>query len=583
MSAIDPAGAVPAPGVVVRLPRGILSRPMLALASSAVRRARPLVAAALLGFAPALAGGPGAPTTSALLAPSARTAPESVARLLGDLARWNRRGMQVDPERLDKCGILLLDLDRAWTPLHPEAEAIQVGLLDFLGRCNRVANDAAQLAGPPPAASFALITEPELRRRAREILRRRLPGSRRALTLGILMGREDGEPHPLDRRIAACEVLALDSAQEATLALLSTTRPAPPETRVPPELLNAAVASLAGRTVEGVHLRLIDLLAKSETRPTGLWKSGVERHFGSIALTPKEGRSVAAVAAHVRPALLAEDWRTASRGIGVGRCLPHSTVFPGLIESLRTWIERGEAGDTAVLRIQGELVAELERRSGRTYGAHPERWQTLLEAWRRGETPLVGEGQGPIRTTVGGFFGLRPTTDRVTFVLDCSGSMEARFGDETGHTRLEEAADQMAAFVGQLGPGARFNVVAFSDGAQRWRDRLAEVDEDSVRAATRFVLRAGPDGGTRLRAGVRLAMHVDAGGVIDLSELEADTVIVLCDGGTVEGPRWVEPFLRAVNDEARVVFHAVQLGTGGDGTLEALCNATGGDFLRVDG
>jgi len=557
---------------------------MLASASSAARRARPLLAGALLWLAPALAGASAVPPGSPATLPSAALpAPESTARLLGDLARWNRRGFEVDPERLDKCGLLLLDLDRAWTPRNPEGEAIQLGLLDFLGRCARVANDVAQLAGPPPAASFALITEPELRRRAREILRRRLPGSRRVLTLGVLMGRVDGDPHPLGRRIAACEVLALDSSQEATLALLSTTRPAPPEKRVPSDLLNAAVASLAGRAVEGVHLRLIDLLAQSEKGPTGLWKSGVELHFGSIELTAKEARSVDAVAGYVRPALLAEDWRTASRGIGVGRCLPHSTVFPGLIESLRTWIERGETGDAAVLRIQGELVSELERRSGRTYGAYPDRWQTLLEAWRRGETPLVGEGRGPVRTTVGGFFGLRPTTDRVTFVLDCSGSMETRFGDEAGHTRLEEAADQMAAFVAQLGPGARFNVVAFSDGAQRWRDQLAEVDEASVRAATRFVLRAGPNGGTRLRAGVRLAMHVDAGGVIDLSDLEADTVIVLCDGGTVEGPRWVEPFLRAVNDEARVVFHAVQLGTGGDGTLEALCDATGGDFLRVDG
>lgn len=525
----------------------------------------------------------GAPIPRATPALRARGAPESVDRLLGDLARWNRRGLEVDPERLDKCGILLLELDRAWTPRASEGEAIQLGLLDFLGRCIRVANDAAQLAGPPPEASFALITEPELRRRTREILRRRLPGSRRLLTLGVLMGREDGGPHPLDRRIAACEVLALDSAQEATLALLSTTRPAPPEPRVPSELLNAAVASLAGRTVEGVHLRLIDLLAKSEKQPTGLWKSGVEQHFGSIELTTKEGRSVSAVAAYVRPALLAAEWRTASRGIAVGRCLPHSTVLPGLIESLRAWIERGEAGDEAVLRIQGELVAELERRSGRTYGAHPDRWQTLLEAWRRGETPLVGEGSGPVRTTVGGFFGLRPTTDRVTFVLDSSGSMEARFGDEAGHTRLEEAADQMAAFMAQLGPGARFNVVAFSDGAQRWRDQLSKADEASVRAATRFILRSGPNGGTRLRAGVRLAMHVDTGGVIDLAALEADTIIVLCDGGTVEGPQWVEPFLRAVNDDARVVFHAVQLGAGGDGTLEALCAATGGDFLRVDG
>ena len=31
------------------------------------------------------------------------------------------------------------------------------------------------------------------------------------------------------------------------------------------------------------------------------------------------------------------------------------------------------------------------------------------------------------------------------------------------------------------------------------------------------------------------------------------------------------------------MFHCVQIGTGGDGTLEKLASGTGGDFVRVDG
>ncbi len=59
-------------------------------------------------------------------------------------------------------------------------------------------------------------------------------------------------------------------------------------------------------------------------------------------------------------------------------------------------------------------------------------------------------------------------------------------------------------------------------------------------------------------------------------------MIVLCDGETAEGPSWVGPFLRRVNDDARIVFHSVQLGQGGDGTLELLASQTGGDFQRVE-
>jgi hypothetical protein len=67
----------------------------------------------------------------------------------------------------------------------------------------------------------------------------------------------------------------------------------------------------------------------------------------------------------------------------------------------------------------------------------------------------------------------------------------------------------------------------------------------------------------------------------DPAVLEADTIIVLCDGETVEGETWVAPFIRSANDKARVRFHAVQLGGRSDGALEALCSQTDGDYIEV--
>jgi hypothetical protein len=78
-------------------------------------------------------------------------------------------------------------------------------------------------------------------------------------------------------------------------------------------------------------------------------------------------------------------------------------------------------------------------------------------------------------------------------------------------------------------------------------------------------------------------MEVDSRGRLNLAALEADTVIVLCDGATSEGAGWVRPLLRRVNDQARLVFHTVQLGESGDGTLQLLAEETGGEFVRVDG
>jgi len=509
--------------------------------------------------------------------------PDELTGQLAELARWTNRGPSHDPEALGECSRLLGALDRGWGPHDPRGEEIRWALLDFLGRCLRVA-DAVALQPRPERSASALITggEEDLRRRATAILRRRLPEGRRALTLGVLMGRVEGEPHPLERRLAACEVLREDTSGETTLALLSCTRPAPPAEEVPRALLDAAVAALAGRDDPGVHQRLVALLRAAEAGELRIWMEGALDHFGRVELAA-DRRAVAEVQAYVHGALADESWRRASRGVAVARCLPHEQAFPELIEALALWIERGSAGERQVMRVQGEVLAELERRSGRRLGARPERWRSLWGAHQRGEARLRGEGRVPDEMTTSGFFGLRPWTDRVCFVLDRSGSMSTDFGGQRGHQRLEEAADQMARLLVQLGPRTRFDVVVFSDGARTWRGKLQDASEDAVREAANWVRRVGAQGGTRLRSGVLAAMHVDRAGQPDLARLEADTIIVLCDGETAEGAAWVEPFLRDANDEARIVFHAVQIGGGSDGTLERLCAGTGGEFLRVDG
>ena len=85
-----------------------------------------------------------------------------------------------------------------------------------------------------------------------------------------------------------------------------------------------------------------------------------------------------------------------------------------------------------------------------------------------------------------------------------------------------------------------------------------------------------------MRHGVQRAMEVRPDGTVNLEALEADTLIVLCDGRTSDGSRWVLPFLRRENPLAQAVIHSVQIGDGGDGTLELLARTTGGDFVRVE-
>lgn len=565
-----PPARSPSVSVAFTIPGGILPPPMSALL--------------LLALLASTLGGP-ASAAAANKALTSRAEPaDSVTPRLAELERWSQRGVETNSQKLSRAVELLGDLDRAWVFGQDRSEEIQLGLLDFLGRCIRIEGQVVRTNTPfEPGIALNGNGEDDLRRRAREILRRRLPESRRSLTLGVLMGKVDGEPHPLDRRLAACEVLEEDRHPETSLALLSCTRPVSPDEPSPGPLLDAAIAGLAGRDDPGVHLRLLELLRQAEEGRVALWKGGIEDHFEGIELRRDDKRSLDAVTTFVSESMVHENWRRASRGVGVAHCLPHSRAFPQLIASLAVWVERQEEEGRAVRRVQGEILAELQRRSGRTLGARPERWKALWEGYKRGEVQLSGEGQPLDRMTVGGFFGLRPETDRVTFVLDRSGSMAANFGDRKSHSRLEEAAEQMSELLRQLGERTYFNVVVFSDDARAWRTSIQRADAKNIKSASNWVRTNGARGGTHLQAGVFEAMQVDSKGRVDLDKLETDTIVVLCDGQTAEGPNWVHEFLRRVNDDARVVFYAVQLGLGGDGALEALCEASGGEYQLVEG
>jgi hypothetical protein len=139
------------------------------------------------------------------------------------------------------------------------------------------------------------------------------------------------------------------------------------------------------------------------------------------------------------------------------------------------------------------------------------------------------------------------------------------------------------AFATRLGPEARFGVTLFHSGAERWRGGLVPADEAGVKAARRWLESEHPDGGTQLFAGLARALDLGPGGRLDPARVEADTVVVLCDGDTAEGPGGVLPWLARSNGDAELVFHCVQIGGLGDGTLELLAKGTGGSFVRVDG
>ena len=342
------------------------------------------------------------------------------------------------------------------------------------------------------------------------------------------------------------------------------------------ELAEAAAEALAGWNDPLVHLLFLERLEDGRGT-TRLSSDHFERTRAS--LPPEVLDRLESLVARL---YLGEDWRGAARARSIGRALPTVRAAPILIEALTLWTRREESG-TSSRRIRHELVLELQRRSARSIGADPSRWSEWWQAVREGRVSLpealVAEGAQPSSAT---FFGLRAESDRVLFVLDRSGSMRQGFGTD-GSTRHEEALAQLLTFLRQAGPTTRFGVALFSDRGIAWRSRLAPASEANLESVRRWVREKEPDGETLLFEGLRSGLDLDSRGRLHLERCEADTVIVLCDGATSEGPGWVARWLAEENEQAQLVFHCVQIGTDGNGTLEALAAGTGGEFVRVQG
>jgi hypothetical protein len=300
-------------------------------------------------------------------------------------------------------------------------------------------------------------------------------------------------------------------------------------------------------------------------------------------LTPLGERATLQLADRLRVMLLSNDWRSAARAVALAGHLEAGVAVPLLLDALNVW-DRRKAEGRGSRRICSEVCDELARISGRTaMGRDPRSWSTWWVAVQQGRSELhaSGESRGEARSSAA-FFGLRPRSDQVTFIIDKSGSMSAEWGT-TGHDRYTEAVEQMTRFLQASGPATRFNVILFSDSVERSSTELVPATAKNLSRARSSLLARRPNGGTSLRPAVDMVLGIGADGELHLDRVVADTVVILCDGQTGSGKGWVQPLLDRVGEATQVVFECVLIGNSGDGTLQALAQQTGGEYVRVGG
>lgn len=387
---------------------------------------------------------------------------------------------------------------------------------------------------------------------------------------------------PIERRVGVIRLLRQKTQPLAKLALILAAHEADPRISL------AAYRALSGwndEAVDDLFLEELGRVVAGERAPTA--PIAIE-HFTQVRVQ-SGGRIHERFSKLVGDGLVSMRWRETSRAAALTRALDNASAVPFLLAALDVWKVRADSGAQS-LRVRIEIARALEDRAGVALGLESGPWRTWWDAARTGTggRPPIERG-GVVDRTKAGFFGLKPMSDRVVFVLDRSGSMERGFAVRTEKDRVHDerrwdrAVSELLQFVEMLGPKARFDIVVFHDFAEEWRGDLVPADAKGRAAAAQWLAAQRPNGNTRLRAGVERAFRMQSNGTVELGRLEADTAILLCDGATDEGPSWVPDFLTRLNTDAMVRFYAVQIGRESDGALERLVKGTGGELVSVDG
>ncbi len=505
----------------------------------------------------------------ALAAPGAAFGDDPIRNLEALLARLREHRVPLVGETVANAKSLLADTRLVWSIDQSRAKEAALVMLDVVGLFGDASTDPKN---PTP--------EGELRDAALDTIQAHFEGAFGRWLVAEVLALPASQPLP--RRLAVARLLETNNVPSAKLALLSAAQ------EEDPRMVRAARRALVGWSDDAVHGYFIGLLDPPRAKHDPVGATLAEKHFSTVHFDEKS-RVSAQYAALVRNDLVSADWRLTSRAVVLQTPLSNEVAVPALIEALSAWKARAAAGAQS-LRVRFEIQRALRARSGRAFGLEPEEWRAwwaLMRAGGRGVAPQ--SGGGPQESTEASFFGIRPASDRVVFVIDRSGSMNYAFGSQsTGRgevalKRWAEAQRQLSSFLEAIGPTAKFDVVLFHSIPEVWKGELVKADKANLKDLKEWLKFQVPNGGTRLRDGVETAMHVGGNGEVDLSKLEADTVIVLCDGETEEGAEWVNPFLERVLPSSRVVFHGVQIGNQGDETLARLAKGSRGDFVKVDG
>ena len=267
------------------------------------------------------------------------------------------------------------------------------------------------------------------------------------------------------------------------------------------------------------------------------------------------------------------------------------------VDTVPVLIERMAVEDGA---MKWRLEKGLEKLTAQPFGPSVESWRRwwknegqdyVLPSVAEVEETLDERDEWADSGDTGGFYGMPIISNRVAFILDTSGSMEAEYHtsfyddlDETGaaeddaekSTRINIAKRELVQSLEKLADNVHFNILFFDSTVRTWKKKLTKMNGGARKEAIGFVRKQKATGHTAIFDALEVAFQ----------DKDIDTIYVLSDGqpmgGKLNDPELIRQKVREWNRTRHITIHSISVG-GEVALLIWLAEDSGGQYIHADG
>jgi HEAT repeat protein len=237
-------------------------------------------------------------------------------------------------------------------------------------------------------------------------------------------------------------------------------------------------------------------------------------------------------------------------------------------------------------RLLEDINAVLKALTGQNFQPDPpewKRWYDENKAEIEGDDAAKGPRGNPRwkKRDAAGFYGLETYSQRIVFIIDCSGSMEDPMGrpgaltrredddeDEGVGPKIEIAKKELKRSIRSLDRESRFNIVSFNYEVKTWQPKMVAATQKNKNEAYVWVRALKPEASTYLYGALKVAFDLAGMGARDSGyEPEVDTIVLLSDGAptdnTMAAKRMDTDFIlkavRGWNKLAKIKIHVIAI------------------------